>query len=102
MFKLIKKLDELAQSLNAEKNIIQGYIEQLNEGLKLLNSNEEYNPVLRKLYDTRLLKDLHVNFEKQNNAIKTLLIKTEELERLYDKGKDVKKKKNFLGSKLFK
>lgn len=94
--KLINELDELVQSLNAEKNIIQENIGQINDDLKLLNFNEEYNPVLRKLYDIRLLKDLHINFQKQNSAINTLSIKTEELERLYDKGKDVKKKKKIL------
>jgi len=89
----IKKLDEFVQSLNTEKNIIYECLEQIDKDLRLINSKEEYNPVLRKLSDIRLLKGLHVRLEKQNGDIEKMLIKTQELERLYDIGKDNKKKK---------
>lgn len=91
----IKKLDELVQSLNTEKNIIYECLEQINKDLSLVNSKEEYNPVLRKLSDIRLLNGLHVRLEKQNGDIEKMLIKTQELERLYDIEKDNKKKKKF-------
>lgn len=93
---MIDKINELVNSLNTENSIVHKNTEMIIDKLKLLNSNEEYNPVLRKIYNIKLIMDLHTILKKQKSAVETLAIKTKELERLYGNGKGTEKKKKFL------